>query len=105
MRNCKKTLEAMAMKYSLRTAFAIIICVFLAMGSAYAQNGHEKKRKDTDKYLKNAVIDRQNIVVDSDLLDVYVRIMRYQTAWQDLYNKAHGDETTPDDYLQSQFRM
>lgn len=77
----------------------ILLFLLLAAGSAYAQNGQERKRKDAEKRMNEIVVDRQKIVVDKDLLDVYARMMRYQTAWQDLYNEAHFNETTPADYL------
>jgi hypothetical protein len=78
---------------------AIVLCLFLTANPVYAQNEQERQRKDAEKYLIISQVDRQSVVVDKDLLDVYVRIMRYQTAWQDMFNKTNNNETTPDDYL------
>lgn len=77
----------------------VAVCLLLSAGYTYAQNGQERKRKDAEKRMGEIVFDRQKIVVDKELLDVYVRIMRYQTAWQDIYNEAHYNETKLDDYL------
>ena len=76
----------------------IILCLFLPVFAAYAQDGEARKRKDSVK-LEDILVNRKPVVRDSDLLDAYTRIMRYQTAWQDIYNEAYDNETTPDDYL------
>ena len=92
----------MTIKSFIKTGFrtiAVALCMLLATVSVYGQNVQERKRKDAEKHVDEIVISRQKTVVDKDLLDAYVRIMRYQTAWQDLYNEIHYNETTPDDYL------
>ena len=86
------------MKYTLKTAVTVL-CILLASGSLSGQNGQEKKRKNAEKPPNNLGAIRQAIVVDRDMLDVYTRMMRYQTAWRDITNQALGNETTPDDYL------
>jgi len=88
------------MRHIIKTGI-VILCVLLASGSAYAQNNGqgERKRKDAKTRQNNVGVIRQSIVVDKDLLDVYARMMRYQTAWQDMVNWMYGYETMPDDYL------
>jgi hypothetical protein len=87
------------MKY-MSKAIGLFLCILVSANSLYSQNEQERKRKNAEKLPNNAVlIDRQSIVVDRNLLDVYVRMMRYQTAWQDAVNLANDNETTPDDYL------
>ena len=86
------------MKYALKMT-VMILCILLASGSLYGQNEQEKKRKNVEKPPNNLGAIRQAIVVNTDLLDAYARIMRYQTAWQDVQNQTFGNETTPDDYL------
>lgn len=73
-----------------------ILCVSVA--TLHAQDA-ERKRKSTSEYLKNLVVDTESAYVDRHLLDVYVRVMRYQTAGQDASGCISGDEVSPDDYL------
>jgi len=79
----------------------LVLLLSLVTGIAYGQNPNSgKKRKDIEKRAGFVVTtDRKDIVVDKDLLDAYVRIMRYQTAWQDIYNEMNNNPTALDDYL------
>ena len=79
----------------------LVLLLSLVTGIAYGQNPNsEKKRKDIEKRAGFVVTaDRKDIVVDKDMLDAYVRIMRYQTAWQDIYNEMNNNPTALDDYL------
>ena len=88
----------MAIRYSAK-AIMMMACIFLTTSSMYGQNFQERRRKDDVQHPDRVITERQSAVFDRDLLDVYVRMMRYQTAWQDIINRTYGDETTPDDYL------
>jgi hypothetical protein len=80
---------------------SILICLWVLViaNPSFSQERTEKRLKDTSKYLQNIVADTGNIVVDKPLLDIYVRLMRYQTAGQDIVNYKSGSEATPEDYL------
>jgi len=65
---------------------------------SYADGPGEKKPKDISKY-ERVVVGLETIVVDKQLLDIYVRMMRYQTAGQDIANHMSGSAARMEDYL------
>ena len=85
-------------RYCVKAA-TLIMCAILSASGLQGQGEKGKKRKEAEKHLSGMITDRQSVVVDRDLLDVYARIMRYQTAWQDILNQTYGNESTVDDYL------
>ena len=86
-------------RYCVRAVILILCVILSASGLQGQQVDKRKNRKQAEKHLNDIIVDRQSVVVDRDLLDVYARIMRYQTAWQDILSQTYGDESTVDDYL------
>ena len=65
---------------------------------SYADGPGGKKPKDISKY-ERVVAGTGSIVVDKQLLDIYVRMMRYQTAGRDMRRLMDGSSAKPEDYL------
>ncbi len=83
------------------TGYRCIAGVLLALitaNASYADDSSKKISKDISKY-EQVQVGTETIVFDKQLLDIYVRLMRYQTAAQDIENYMSGSTTTPGDYL------
>lgn len=72
--------------------------VLIAEQISYAEKQVKKAPKDISEY-EWVVTHGESIVADKDLLDIYVRAMRYQTAGQDIVNYLNGSAGKPSDYL------
>jgi hypothetical protein len=77
----------------------ISLWMIIVAHASYALAQSQRRTKDSSQFLQNIVVDKENIVVDKQLSDIYVRLMRYQTAGQDNLNYLQDSETKPEDYL------
>ncbi|NLD35311.1 MAG: hypothetical protein GX654_00395 [Desulfatiglans sp.] len=87
-------------KRSFWKVFKCIILVMIISCLSISMSAEEKKRKEPHN-LKNSIELRveHSWDMDSKILDIYARLVRYQTAEQDNYNNENNLNVREKDYL------
>jgi len=74
------------------------LCVLLFFPAV--SQAEAKKKQQSLKQISNEIAIAQGIPIDEYLMNVYTRLMRYQTAAQDYYNYSTNTPTSPEQYLE-----
>ncbi len=81
------------------TPHAYLLLAMICTILFYPMTSHAQKKKKDNSILNNLKVVELTVIRDDILLDIYARMMRYQTAAQDYYNYSTGTKASPTQYL------